>query len=191
MQLSLSFDTSDIFKTDNVSTDGSIRELEERLNNKMAMGMKKAMHFFVGKFDFLFENKMKMMVKEELDMRMKEIFLDRSNSKTAATENSKSRRKRNERIANSTEKSDLVSKIPRIGNRIDSGFTPTSSGAKLNYSESNRLDPKLLTESLKHSTEGKNKNDQTKYSKLYNKRKNLKNDLMLNIPKPDKKQSHD
>ena len=104
MQLSLSFDTSDIFKTENLSSDSTIRDLEERLNNKMAMGMKKAMHFFVGKFDFLFENKMKIMVKEEIDIRMKEMILDRSNSKTAATETSKSRRKRHERIANSTEK---------------------------------------------------------------------------------------
>lgn len=159
LQLNLSFDTSDIFKTENLSTDGTMREMEERLNNKMAMGMKKAMHFIVGKFDFLFETKMKMMVKEEIDIRMKEMFIDRSNSKTAATELSKSRRKRHERIANSSEKNELVTKIPRIASRLHSGFTPTSSGAKLNNSESNRLDQKPLTESLKHSTEGKNKND--------------------------------
>ena len=80
----------------------------------------------------------------------------------------------------------MISKIPRIASNMNTGFTPTSSGAKFIHSESNRLDQKNLTESLKHSTEGKNKSELTKYSKLYSKRKNLKNDLMLKIPKPEK-----
>ena len=130
------FDTSDIFRTDSNSTDVSLRELEERMNNKMAMGMKKALHFIVDKYDFLFESRIKTMVKDEVDLRIKEMFRSNSNSKTFdTTDTSKSRRKRQDRMAHSSDKKAGLSKIPRIAARKGSGFTPTWSGSKFNNSE--------------------------------------------------------
>ena len=49
------------------------RNIDERINCKIAAGMKKAIHLIVERFDDLFQQKLKMLAQSEVDYRIREI----------------------------------------------------------------------------------------------------------------------
>lgn len=49
------------------------KSMDERINCKIAAGMKKAIHLIVDRFDTLFQQKLKILAHEEVDARIKEI----------------------------------------------------------------------------------------------------------------------
>lgn len=67
------FRTSDIGKS--TSVEEYFRNIDERVNGKIAAGMKKAVHLLVDKFDILLQNRLNLIlskqVKDEVDRRMR------------------------------------------------------------------------------------------------------------------------
>ena len=67
---------SDFFRQDSDSIghcDDQLSEIEERFNNKIAHGMKKAVHMIVSKLDLLIQSKIKLIVKEEIETKICEL----------------------------------------------------------------------------------------------------------------------
>lgn len=49
------------------------KNIDERINCKIAAGMKKAIHLIVNRFDTLFQQKLKILAHAEVDARIKEM----------------------------------------------------------------------------------------------------------------------
>lgn len=158
-----------------MNTDISYREIDERVNCKIREGMKKAMHLIFGKLDELIQSRIRLIVREEVDLKMRECGPG-SNSKT--TTEPKSRRKRSDRITESTDKK-IISKIPRISARTCNGISVTTfkeggSDQKLREYQADRSEISNVSESRENASY---------YSqKVSSKRRNIKNELILKVP---------
>ena len=62
-----------IFHQDLTSVDDFFNNVDDRVNEKIALGMKKAIRLIVGQFDKHMLAKMKLLVKEEVDERLWEL----------------------------------------------------------------------------------------------------------------------
>lgn len=50
-----------------------MQRIDDRVNQKIAKGMKKAIHLIVGKFDDMYQEKMKLFVREEIEGKIIEV----------------------------------------------------------------------------------------------------------------------
>lgn len=58
---------------DLATSDEYMKNMDELVNGKIVMGMKKAVQLIFDKFDILCQQKVKAMVKHEIDTRIKEL----------------------------------------------------------------------------------------------------------------------
>ena len=134
----LALEADELFRSDSINTDFSLKEVDERVNSIINKGMKKVVHLIFGKFDELLKTnpRIRLMIKEEVDLRFKEI--NGSEAKTSLKANTaapKSRRKRLDRITDSGSDAKMVSKIPRLSEKTPMELSTSSfrlqSGQKL------------------------------------------------------------
>lgn len=55
------------------SADEYFKSIEERVNNKIATGMKKAVHLILQKFEAMLQERVQLMIVEEIDKKIKHI----------------------------------------------------------------------------------------------------------------------
>ena len=53
--------------------DEQMQRIEDRVNQKIAKGMKKAIHLIVSKFDEMYQQKMTLFVKDEIEVKLIDI----------------------------------------------------------------------------------------------------------------------
>jgi len=54
-----------------MSLDDQNKTLDEKINHKIAIGMKKAVHLILGKFDMLIHDKVQLLVSQEFETHYK------------------------------------------------------------------------------------------------------------------------
>ena len=68
------FEKQSVITTNNANgKDEYMQKIDDRVNQKIAKGMKKAIHLIVGKFDEMYQEKMKLFMKEEIDGKILEV----------------------------------------------------------------------------------------------------------------------
>lgn len=124
----LALEADELFRSDSMATDFSLKDIDERVNTIINKGMKKVVHLIFGKFDELLKTnpRIRLMIKEEVDLRLKEFSVSDAKTSIQTNTQQKSRRKRLDRITDSGSDAKMVSKIPRLSAKTPLNLSTSS-----------------------------------------------------------------